>query len=419
MLLLLQKGPTVKRFIVFSLLLLLPSVCFSLSFDMQDAPLLDLVDWVSDATGKNIIVSPGVDQRLSLKVKDITPAQIWPFFVACLKSQGLTVTEKDLFYLVAPSTAEAIAIPSTVQPLPAVWSVGAGDEVTVPADPPIGNVYALQNVLYSSVADALKVISPSSVFVSIPGSQNFYMSGLDLEHEKIAFVLPSLDTALPRVLVEAVVMEIASNKMQEVGVSVAAILENAKIISTFLSPRLPGSLTSYSRSDFTAVVSALQGLDDVKLLSSPSILVSHGSTGSVVVGQNVPFVTGSYTDAGENNINPFQTIERQDIGLKLTVNPFVISSDLIDLTITQEVSNISSDTSASDLVTNKRSIKTSLSLAVGTWISLGGLVSETTDKSVFGVPGLMNIPFLGGLFRVNKSSIKKQDLSVLIRVTIV
>jgi len=407
-----------RLFTIISFLLVIPVSSFALPFNMQDAPLKDFVNWISDATGKNIIVAPGVDTVLNLKVRNIEDDDVWPFFVSCLEAQGLTVTEKDLFHLV---TKTPLTVVQPGDSLPVVGDPGSGHVVPLPGEPTTGKLYKVLNVLYASIDKALQSVSPGSSFSAVPGTQFFYLVATQDEHDKIETLLPALDIRSPRVLVEAVVMEVAQNKSQEVGVSVSAVLDNARLLatSTFASPSLPGAVASYTRTDFRAVVSALNGLDHLKLLSSPSILVSPGSKGSVVVGQNVPFVTGSYSDSSDGGDQPFQTIERQDVGLTLSVFPLVISSNLIDLVIGQEVSTVSSDDIASDIITDKRSITTRLTLTPGEWISLGGLVNEVTDESSVGVPGLMNIPFLGRAFRIDRSSQVKRDLSVLLRVTLV
>jgi general secretion pathway protein D len=134
----------------------------------------------------------------------------------------------------------------------------------------------------------------------------------------------------------------------------------------------------------------------------------------------VPFVTGESTSAGADVDNPFRTIERQDIGVKLKVKPQINEGDAITMEIEQEVSNISGTaTNAVDIVTNKRSIKTTVQLEDGELLVLGGLIDETIVESEQKVPLLGDIPYLGALFRYKRETGRKQNLLVFIRSTII
>jgi general secretion pathway protein D len=142
----------------------------------------------------------------------------------------------------------------------------------------------------------------------------------------------------------------------------------------------------------------------------------------IVVGQNVPFVTGSYsnTGGGTTPTNPFQTIERQDVGLTLKIKPQINEGDAIKLDVSQEVSSVSpSSVGASDIVTNKRSIKTSVMVDDGNVIVLGGLIQDDLKESQQKVPGLGDIPLLGWLFRYRKTTKVKTNLMVFLRPTII
>jgi general secretion pathway protein D len=142
---------------------------------------------------------------------------------------------------------------------------------------------------------------------------------------------------------------------------------------------------------------------------------------SIIVGQNVPFVTGSSTSSSTTGTtNPFQTIERQDVGTTLKVKPQINEGNTITLDIDQEVSTVSqAATSAVDLVTNKRAIKTTVQLEDGELLVLGGLIDDTVIKSEQKIPGLGDIPFIGALFRSSSSRRVKQNLLVFIRATII
>ena len=142
----------------------------------------------------------------------------------------------------------------------------------------------------------------------------------------------------------------------------------------------------------------------------------------IVVGQNVPFITGQYasTGSGETPSSPFQTIKRQDIGVRLQIKPQINQGDAISLEILQEISSLApSTTSAADIITNKRSIQTTVIANDGDLIILGGLIDDNLQESSEKVPLLGDLPILGAAFRYKKSAMVKRNLMVFIRPTIV
>jgi len=140
-----------------------------------------------------------------------------------------------------------------------------------------------------------------------------------------------------------------------------------------------------------------------------------------VVGQNVPFVTGSYSSTGSSSSpsNPFQTIKREDVGLSLKIKPQINEGDSIRLEITQEVSNISLSSEASDLITNKRSLNTTVMVDDGQILALGGLIDESLVETDKRVPLLGDIPILGWLFSHKRTSKVKRDLTIFLHPRII
>ena len=161
----------------------------------------------------------------------------------------------------------------------------------------------------------------------------------------------------------------------------------------------------------------LQTQGGANILSTPSLLTLDNEEAKIVVGQNVPFVTGQYTAANTNSgaVNPFQTIERKDVGLTLKVKPQISESGSVKMTIYQEVSSVDSTTSNAGLITNKRSIESNVMVQDGSVIVLGGLLSDTYEGSNSQVPGLGDIPLLGALFKSEARSRKKTNLMVFLR----
>lgn len=172
--------------------------------------------------------------------------------------------------------------------------------------------------------------------------------------------------------------------------------------------------------DFALLLNALSTDTEANILSTPSLLTLDNNEASITVGQEVPFVTGQYTSTGNttNPTSPFQTIERQDVGITLKVTPHINEGDSLILELEQEVSSLTG-ASSSDLITNQRKISTSVMAQDGETIVLGGLVKDDVQESVQKVPLLGDIPVLGRLFRSNNTKITKTNLLVFIRPTII
>lgn len=260
-------------------------------------------------------------------------------------------------------------------------------------------------------------------------------------------VINQLDIPRAQVLVEAVIAEISTDLSRDLGAAWAVDGTSAQddqgpigignfggIGDTILGA-ISGNLTSLGsgmllgvgdlregRTNWAVVVRALAGDAATNILSTPTLVTTDNEEAEIVVGQNVPFVTGSYTTTGDTGSisNPFQTIQRQDVGLTLRVKPQVNEGDRVKLEIEQETSSIaSSAASASDLITNKRSIKTSVMVEDGQVIVLGGLMEDSFRDRQEKVPLLGDIPLLGRLFRYDSTQKVKQNLMVFIHPVII
>ncbi|MBE0358016.1 type II secretion system secretin GspD [Pseudoalteromonas aliena] len=170
------------------------------------------------------------------------------------------------------------------------------------------------------------------------------------------------------------------------------------------------------KNDWGAIIQAVSTNTNSNILATPSITTMDNQEASILVGQEVPIITGSQT--GSNNANPFQTVERQEVGIKLKVTPQINDGSAVQLTIEQEVSSVSGAT-AVDISVNKRSIKTTVMADDGGMVVLGGLIDEDVQESVSKVPLLGDIPVLGHLFRSTNTTRKKRNLIVFIRPTII
>ncbi len=268
--------------------------------------------------------------------------------------------------------------------------------------------------------------------------------------QNIKAVIRKLDIRRAQVLVEAVIAEVSSDMVRELGVQWwlygdkgtrpigTTNFDNAGgRIADFASATSQGSrnipnigigsslgVGKFADTGLLTFGLLLQALDsdtDSNVLSTPSLLTLDNQEAEIVVGQNVPFVTGQYNNTGTtNNVgNPFQTIQREDVGIKLKVRPQINEGNSVKLDIEQEVSSISPSSSASDIVTNKRNIKTTVIVEDGNMIVLGGLIDEELQKTTKKVPLLGDMPLIGWLFRSESVKKVKRNLMVFLRPVII
>ena len=265
-------------------------------------------------------------------------------------------------------------------------------------------------------------------------------------------IITRLDVRRSQVLVEAIIVEVRDNDTERIGTEflfadsshgafsfsegasgvlspLIARLDDAsgsellRNLSGGLSAREGGVLGLGDFTDpdqlFGLLVSALKSNTHANVLSTPSLLTLENTEAYIVVGQNVPFITGSYTNT--NNNNPFQTISRRDIGTTLKVTPYINEGDTVLLDIEQEVSSLSGAATgnAADIITNQRKIQTSILAANKQIVVLGGLIANTQEQIKRKVPVLGSIPILGFLFRSNSIEQRRTNLLVFIRPTII
>lgn len=177
-----------------------------------------------------------------------------------------------------------------------------------------------------------------------------------------------------------------------------------------------GMMIGTVKNDWAAVVQAVSQDTNSNILATPSIVTVDNEEASFLVGQEVPTITGS--TLGGDNQNPFQTVERKEVGIKLKVTPQINEGNAVQMLIEQEVSSLSGATSV-DVIVNKRELKTTVMADDGETIVLGGLIDEDVQESVSKIPILGDIPVLGKLFSSTSTSTQKRNLMVFIRPTII
>ncbi|MFC6299274.1 type II secretion system protein GspD [Pseudomonas sp. CCM 7893] len=282
--------------------------------------------------------------------------------------------------------------------------------------------------------------SGSSILVSADESQNALVLMADpAQLSMLNKVITQLDQPRAQVLVEAAIVEVSGDINEALGVQWAARAGNVAggtnfsgtglSIGTLLSQdkdknaALPdGAIIGIGSSNFGALVTALSSDSKNNLLSTPSLLTLDNEAAEILVGQNVPFQTGSYTTDTAGASNPFTTVERQDVGVTLKVTPHINEGNTLRLKVEQESSELASappGITTSDVITNKRSVKSTILADDGQIIVLGGLIKDNVKTQVSKVPVLGSIPWLGRLFTSTKDITEKTNLMIFLRPTLV
>ena len=272
---------------------------------------------------------------------------------------------------------------------------------------------------------------------------------------EILEILEDLDVRRAQVLIEAAIVEVTIDDRRDVGVEAAVVDEGGQttpLASTALngtvqsllgsivdpetgeanvvnalgsisSPTLAAARIDRGDISFGAVITALATNSDANLLSTPSILTLDNQEAKIVVGNEVPFRTGSFSTTGDGANNPFTTIQREDVGLQLTVTPHVHDGTSVRLEIAQEITNVIDtpigDAGFSDVVTSKRTIETMILAEDEQTIVLGGLIQDDITDNQRKVPLLGDIPGLGWFFRTTSTSRTKSNLLVFLRPTVI
>ncbi len=283
--------------------------------------------------------------------------------------------------------------------------------------------------------------STGSTSIIADESTNSLIISADFQsYQAIQEILKQLDIPRKQVMIEAIIAEISTDNTQRLGVEWGVATnngagvanrptKNAGLLGTvgalansdLTKALLTGGFSALiSKGDISVMLNAIKNDANTNILSAPQILTLDNKEAEMVVGENVPFVTGSYTQpTGGAATNPFTTVQRQDVGLILKVKPQINQGGMITLEISQETSAVKDTTSTAGITTTKRSIKSNVSVADGNMLVLGGLMNNQMDDGLDSVPVLGDIPLLGWLFKTQKTTSTKRTLMVFIRPTII
>lgn len=263
-------------------------------------------------------------------------------------------------------------------------------------------------------------------------------------------VVSQLDIRRAQVLVEAIIAEVSESKSRELGID-SVVYDNDRIAAANIldadtlnilgsvAGAATGSITGAAAAalieqgitaaggrinengtSFLFLLKALAGDGNTNILSTPTLVTMDNEEAEISVGQEVPFLSGQFSNTGTSSttgiVNPFQTIDRKDVGITLGITPQINEGDTIQLKISQEVSAVSAGSAgAVDLVTNKRSLTTTVMVDSGDILVLGGLIDDQVQETERRTPILGSIPILGNLFKFRSVSKNKQNLMIFIR----
>ena len=277
-----------------------------------------------------------------------------------------------------------------------------------------------------------------------PATNTLIITASEPVYRNMRSIIDQLDARRAQVYIEALIVEVDASTFAEFGVQWAALgaagaggtsfsTAGDNLANQAAARMAPGGVPIPPSNGLTlgvlsktiglgALVHALQSDTKTNILSMPNLTTLDNEEAKIMVGENVPFITGQYTtmaSAGAAGVNPFQTVERKDIGLTLKVKPQISQGGTVKMAIYQETSAISPIYNVAGLITTKRSIDTNVLVDDGQIIVLGGLIDDNLQDSEDKVPFLGDIPWLGTLFRYHNRTHGKTNLMVFLRPTVI
>ena len=363
-------------------------------------------------------------------------------------SLDIETSETGNIRVVYLRNAEAVKVAETLRGILGGGGAGGGSQpipqaapALVPGQPGGQSVAAaIVNIPQTSGGGTIQAYAATNSLVIV--APDYVYNGL-------RGVIDKLDARRAQVFVEALIVEVSTNKASEFGIqwqdlsgandsgvrgvggtnfNTGGPNNNIGAVAANLGSAGPGFNIGIIKGrinipgigeifNLGILARALEADGNVNILSTPNILTIDNEEAKIVVGQNVPFITGTQTATTGGLTNPFQTIERKDVGLQLKVKPTVSEGGTVKLTLSQEVSSLGANTVAG-FITNKRSIDSTILVDDGQIIVLGGLIQDEVRVNVDQVPVLGNIPFFGNLFKYEKRTRDKVNLMVFIRPVI-
>jgi general secretion pathway protein D len=383
----------------------------------------------ADARSNSVLASAGDAARLR-RVRELA---------AMLDSPTSASGNIHVIYL---KNAQAVKLAEVLRAIYSGDSAATASRAAAPAAP-LGQGQASASAPATGSALAPGIIQADAATNSI------IITAPDAIYNNLRAAVEKLDVRRAQVYVEALIAEVSADKAAEFGIqwqnlsglgktntqgfggvnfgnesqNIGAIAQNPAAAGHGLNVgvvqgtiTIPG--TGAQILNLGLLVRALQSDANTNILSTPTLLTLDNEEAKIVIGQNVPFITGQYAvSAAATTPTPFQTIERKDVGLTLKIKPQISEGGAVRMQIAQEVSSVDS-TSPSGIITKKRSVESTVLVDDGQIVVIGGLIEDSFKDGVEKVPGLGDLPIFGGLFRYNTRSRNKTNLMVFLRPTL-
>ena len=344
-------------------------------------------------------------------------------------------------HVVYLKNADAVSLATTLRAAMAGESGGGGGGGSAAAARP-----ATAGSPATSPVAASAAPSTGGQIQADPATNALIITAPEPQYRQLRAVIDQLDSRRAQVYVESLIAEVNADKAAEFGIQWQGPLGNSgsSLIGLLgtnfgaggnnifnLAAAAPGTVAPGAGFNLGLAAQKngvyflgflarfLQSTGEGNVLSTPNLLTLDNEEAKIVIGQNVPFVTGQFTNTGSNegSVNPFQTIERKDVGITLRVKPQISENGSIKMTLFQEVSSVqaSSVGSSNGLITNKRTIESTVLVDDGAIVVLGGLLQDEYSGNEDKVPGLGDVPLFGNLFKNQKRARKKTNLMVFLR----
>lgn len=395
------------------------------------------------------------DQRSnSLVIRSQNPARVTSIR-ALIERLDKRETTPGNIHVVYLRNAEATKLAQTLRSI----VTGESSAVSSAAANPAASAGGAVSGTAAGMATGAEMAGGSGFIQADAASNALIITAPDAVFENLRSVITSLDVRRAQVHIEALIAEVTSDKLNELGIQwqgvtasgrsaivagtnfnaggnnilgITAAAAGASSGSGSAGLSLPGSGLNVGVVNrinlpgggqilnLSMLARALQTDGTTNILSTPNLLTLDNEEANIVVGQNVPFITGQYAQTGSSvTATPFQTIERRDVGLTLKVKPQITEGGTVRLRVAQEVSSVDSTTNTAGIITNKRALDSTVLLGDGQTVVLGGLIQDSVTDGAEKVPLLGDIPVLGALFTYSKKRRTKTNLMVFLRPTII
>ncbi|EHF7507530.1 general secretion pathway protein GspD [Salmonella enterica] len=406
------------------------SFCVSAeTVNLNNSSVRSFVQWYSSKTGKPVIVNPDVKGNVTVFNADVNPTNIDDFFKSVLNANG---------FVMLSGNPAVVSLPSK---LPSQMASDSGDSDNQSYDSfqpepsyqpaPVALIvrnFKLTKVRSSDVQQLVKIYLDSNGggnVVDYPGNNSLIVSAPDELLPVLTDFINSVDVARDQVLIQSLMFE--TSLSDGVDLSFAAGSASGHKVAGGINTSALGSALSTAGGSFgifdgnvlALSLRAVQSNSRSKVISTPRILTQSGQTGYISVGKNVPFITGKVTGESAGVNNPFQTIERHDVGVSLKVTPVVMGNGQLVLTIDTRADSISNDDQASDIITNQRQIQTTVQIKDGQTLLLGGLIDSSFSNAERSVPVISKIPLIGWIFSSKADSNEQRIMYILLTAHII